>query len=651
MHIRKNNYQQLWGWGLIILMLLGLGLKLLFIEHPLESDDTSYMALSKWLSVENFSHPNSQLYFRIGILLPLHVLIRIFGYSIFTYYLFSVGFSMLLLFSILLLTKELFGLKIAMLTGVMYISSSLIGIQSTNLLPDTPAFFWAVLSVYFFIRYVSDTRTKYSLFLAALSGFIAYLCKEPVLVFFVVIPLYEYYKSKSIKRTLYFATLLILFWIVESAGYWILSGDFLIRIKTFSKGVSNWIVYQPEVSLVDFLLTSPINILKTTNGKILLIFGLIGGVLAFLRNNSKIKALLTGGILIYIIYTYSFYNLNPLIPSLPPKFRYITGFFCVLSIVSAWTLVTLYQYFRKLIPTRYLQLGFGGIIITIFLLQSIENYSNKNTVLFHKNTYFIANRLLKEKFPIPIQDSIYAIPRNDFLMYSNFGKLHLIGLSKIPVSPCYLLYSKNRLVKSLYYAEKKKNDSLINFYQNLLHHVDSITILEYDGIVFSYVRSFNPSFDTLVKFSNLSLDGLIWAEKTAFRISRDIKRQFNIDILNEDGKSWYFYTFRSKFNEAPGYDSTMIPFLKRNQLYRIVIEATTEKKLDQLTIILSECDAKKRICDHHLYLGLVKSGENKWEFDFRSASDAKKIKLYFKVMNSQPDNRIIIKDIILLGIN
>jgi 4-amino-4-deoxy-L-arabinose transferase-like glycosyltransferase len=488
----KNKYQQLSAAGMVVLMIICLTFKLLFIEHPLESDDTKYMSLANELSVNNFSNPNSQLYLRTGILIPLFGIMSVFGYSIFTYYFFSIGFSILLLFSLMLLARELFGLKIALITGLIYSSSSLIGYQSTNLLPDTPAFFWAVLSVYFFVRFVSDSSSKHLLFLAAISGFIAYLCKEPVLVFYVTIPLYEYYKRKSIKRTVYFIALLILFWAAESFIYWILTGDIMFRKNIVSKGISKWMVNQQETSIVDFLFTSPINILNTISGKILFISGALGGVLAFFRKNNKIIILLAGGLVLFSVYTYSFYSLDPLIPSLPPQIRYITGFFCMLAIVSAWTIFTLYRELKKWIPAGYVRVGLGVIMLTVFGLQSVENLANKNTVLFYKDTYFVANRKLKEIFPHSLRDTVYTLPKDAFQMFSNFRELKLERLGKKPGGPCYILYSTDCVKKRLFYAQRANNDSLVNLYQNLLVHKKSKTIFEYDGIVLSHADSWNP---------------------------------------------------------------------------------------------------------------------------------------------------------------
>jgi len=476
--------------GTIILMILGLALKMLFIEHPLESDDTGYMEFAKNLSAKTFCQPESQLYFRTGILIPLHLLMRLSGYSIYTYYIFSVGFSMLLLLSLLLLSRQLFGLKVAMLTGLLVISSSLIAYNSTNLLPDTPAFFWAVLSMFFFVRSLTNSTSKYWILLSALTGFMAYLCKEPVLVFFAAFPLYEYYRHKSIRYSIVVAVMMIFLWLGESAIYWIITGDPLIREKTFAKGVSNWIVNQPRLSVSDFFLTPLLKILHKTNGKILFVLGLTGAVLAVLRKNRKIGALLVGGTLIFIIYTYSFYSLKPLIPNLPPQLRYVTGFFCVLSMVAAWSLIQLFRYLKRIIPVSFLRWIFCAFILVIFSFQVKENFSNLSTLFFHKDTYFVADRLIKGKIPANFHDSIYTYPLKDFDMYPNFSRLPLKQFNELPAGPCYLLYSRNRLKKNIFYARKAKNDSVEAVCRKILNLADSLTIFEYGGIVFSHVPGF-----------------------------------------------------------------------------------------------------------------------------------------------------------------
>lgn len=489
--MNRIRYHKVLTAGFIILMLVDLAFKLVFIEHPLESDDTTYMNLAHTLSIYSLNHPLTQLCYRTGIILPLHLLIRIFGYSIFAYYLFSIGFAILLLYSILLFTTELFGIKIAFLAGIIFIPSYLIGFQSSNLLPDTPALFWATLSLYFSFRHLKYGNKKRNLIPAALTGFMAYLCKEPILVIFAAIPVYELFKWRSLKYSISFAACIVILWVLESTVYLFITGNFLMRVDTFSFGVSNWIPNQPHLSLGKFLSTPIMNILKTNNGIILLCLGISGLILAIVKKNIKIIALFISGILVFILYSYSFYSLRPLIPTLPPALRYITGFFSMMAIISAWTLFIVFQYLKKYIPLHY-KLVSGSLILAIFIILTFEYSSNKNTVLFYNDTYFKANRLIKDKIQWPLQDSVYTFMLKDFRMYSNFRKLNLTNLKTLPSAPCYVLLSEKKLKSRLYYAKKRKNYPMVTFYQQIIDRTDSVKIMKSDGIVFSYVKSFGP---------------------------------------------------------------------------------------------------------------------------------------------------------------
>jgi hypothetical protein len=491
-HVKRKSYHRIQIAGFILLMLLGLAFRLVFIENPLESDDSTYMRLADTLSFYNFNNPTTQLCFRTGVILPLALLIRIFGYSIFAYYLFSVGFSLLLLYAILLFTKELFGIKTTFLTGILFSSSYLIGYQSTNVLPDIPALFWATLSLLFSFRYLKYGNIKKYLLPAVLTAFLAYLCKEPILAIFAALPVYELFKRKSLRYSILFATGILLFWVMESTVYLLITGNFLKRVDTFAFGVVNWIPNQPHLTLGKFLSTPIVNILKTTNGIILFCLGMTGLILAIIKKNIKIIALFTGGFVVFVMYSYSFYSLRPLIPTLPPSLRYIAGFFTMLAIISSWTLISGSRYLKKFTP-RYNKLALGLVVLSIFIIQSVGYSSNKNTVLFNNNTYIKANRLIKDKIQWPLQDSVYAFQRKDFSMYSNFRKLNLVNLKSLPATPCYILISEKKVKTKLHYAKIRKDQANIDLYERILNRTDSIKILESHGIVFSYVKNFGPA--------------------------------------------------------------------------------------------------------------------------------------------------------------
>ena len=645
----KKYYKQTWFFWELIVLILGLAIKIIFIEHPLESDDTSYMEIAKYYSERTVIFAHNQVPFRSGFLIPLYFLMTIFGYSIFTYYLYSISYSMLLLLAIMLVAKRLFGAKIAFLSGLLYISSYISFYQSTNVLPDIPAFTWALLSFYLFINILSGKSNKYLLLLSSLFGFLAYLCKLPVIVFLIVIPVFEYIKYRSVKNTIFYAIIFIFLWSFESIIYLIVTGDFFIRLKMFSHGVDNWIVYQPSLSFREFLLNCPRKIFSLLSGKFLIITGLIGILLSVKKKNNKIITLIIGGLFIYILYTYSFYSIEPLIPSLPPQFRYIIGFFCILNIVSAWVIYTIYRYIKRLIHYKYINYVFYLIILAFFIFQVKEISKNSNSVFFKKDTYFVANRIMNDKIINSINDTVYALPIKDFILYSNFKKLNLKPLVDLPKTPCYLLYSKEQIRKIIFYAKKRKDQQSLEFMNKVLIHPNSRNIINYDGIILTYISSFDVNYDTVFQLSEFLNMNSFWADNDNILLSIMDNKQTEIKILEDSGTPFYFYTFKSVFNEVPKYDSTLIPYLNPFKIYRLEISLSIEKDLDNFLIFLSECNSIKRINTYRIRSD-YKNGEHLLKFDFTASASAKTFKIYFKVKNSNKDNRIIIKDIILFEI-
>ncbi|MGB8319070.1 MAG: glycosyltransferase family 39 protein, partial [Ignavibacteriaceae bacterium] len=215
----KKDYMWLWLFVLLLSFILAIAFNIVFVEHPINGDDTVYMRIAQNLSPNGFANP-TQKNFRIGLLFPLKILIKIFGYSIFTYYLFSIGFSVLLLLAVLLLTKKLFGLRVAFISTILMLPSYIISYQSTNILPDIPAFFGAVFSLYLFLIYLDNINKRYILLASVVFGFITYITKLPVTIFLITLPLLEYIKTKSIHKTIKYAAIFTVFIICEMITYY-----------------------------------------------------------------------------------------------------------------------------------------------------------------------------------------------------------------------------------------------------------------------------------------------------------------------------------------------------------------------------------------------------------------------------------------------
>jgi hypothetical protein len=105
---------------LFFVLAFGFISKGIFLNAPLQSDDTTYFDLASRLSADLFRNAVKQEPFRIGILVPLAGLQKLFGYALTTYYLYSLGFSLLLLAMVYLLGFKTGGLRTALSSSLLF---------------------------------------------------------------------------------------------------------------------------------------------------------------------------------------------------------------------------------------------------------------------------------------------------------------------------------------------------------------------------------------------------------------------------------------------------------------------------------------------------------------------------------------------------
>jgi hypothetical protein len=645
--MKRLNYK-LTAFVFFMILLVSWGvIKWLTLENPLESDDINYMTLARELSRNTFVFPEAQLSFRTGILIPLNLLIHLFGYNIFSYYIFSIGFSTLLLIALLLVTREYFGLKTAFTCGLIFISSSLIAFQSTNLLPDIPAFAWALFSLYFFTKALSNKKFMTYIILSALAGFFTWTSKEPVIIFFLAFPLFEYFKNSSVRRSAYFLTFLLALWVIESAVYYFITGDFFARRHAVGTGIKNWEVNQYEIPVSEFLFGSFKNILSNFSGKFLFVCSFFIGIpLAISRNNSRILIFLFAGLLIFIIYNYTVYSLDPLIPALPPQLRYIVGFFSILSIVSAWSLTLVYNFLRKCFPIHLLKAWGLGLMFLIPAIQLTDSMANPNTVLNRGNPYLAVIERYSDRFPANPADTVYALPCEAFRLYPGFSKLNLV--KKLPAGPHYVLFSKDYARYQYEYAQKANDTLQTRMFQDYTAGLNIKKVIDYHRIVLAQVSSNQSSLDTVFSMQSSGIRDFLWCNEKEFKISADENQCYTISILDSKGTPYYFYSFRGDFGDPPVYDPEIIPLLKPDRFYRLIVKLNVKYSLDDLFFVVMEYDSKAMLKRDELQFEHPQAGDHSLELAFRSASKPCRFKFYIRVKNIHPGNSIYVKNVILL---
>lgn len=654
----KKNYKSLWLFGLILSLLLAIAFEIIFIELPsLAWDDIIYMKLAQNLSTNNFVIAD-QKPFRIGLLIPLSILIKIFGYSIFTYYLFSIGFSVSLFLALLLLTKHLFGLKVAFISIILMVSSSIILYCSTNIFPDIPAFFWAVSSLYLFLIYL-DNDNKYILLVSAFFGFLTYLTKEPVTVFLITIPLIEYTKIKSLHKTIRYMLIFASFIVCEMIAYFLISGDPFIRFKGFMAGVDSWKVYLPKVTVFEYIFASPIQIFHSFSGKILIFGGLLGIIWAIIRRNFIVLSIFMGGLLIYILYTYSVVSFDPLIPSLPPSSRYIVGFLIVLNIITGWGIVTTSRYLTKKLQIKNVYIIFILFTTILSIFEIRERFGNPSLVFFNQDSYFVSDRILKDKMVNNFNDIVYVAGGQEgvFQLLPNFKKLNLKRLSyydEFPKIPFYILYSRRSIQEIWGHANNKlyneiENENALEFLKKFrVVYADQFPIIDYGGIVFSHITSNEIKYDTLFALDRMSNEKIFISENENLTFSLKNNSMVEVEFSKKISKWSYFHTFSNK-DEFPKYNETKIPNLKPFRTYIVDIYLNNKDYFDKLNIKLSEYSSSKYILTHNINIldNFLEKGDHQFNYIFKPSMDTEKFKLTFQVKNLIPDNKLLIKNIVI----
>lgn len=343
---KTDSNKYLW---LLFLLACSFIIRIFFLESPLQADDTTYFKIAEQYSSNLLFSAENQLSFRYGFFLPLHGLQAIFGYSIVTYYIYSISMFLFLMTILYVYCLSICELKLAILAVAIASTSALVLNMSSILLTSVPNFLSASISFLFFF-YACSSRGKkavFYIFLATVAGFYSYTIRMPNTVLLIFIPLYEILSKKTIHRTFFYGIIFFFFIVCEILVFWGITGEPLIRFKMISNGVSSWNVYMPDISTYQYLFEPISNIWQYTSGKILFICGFIGFILASYKKNWSVVALAIAGMTLFLLYSYSIKSIDPLKRALPLDTRYVIGFSIVMSICTAYLFYYLNEYFQN----------------------------------------------------------------------------------------------------------------------------------------------------------------------------------------------------------------------------------------------------------------------------------------------------------------
>jgi hypothetical protein len=271
-----------------------------FLNPPILSDPLEYYNVAV-----RFPHlpvvPNHWS-LRIGLILPIAVLYRIFGHAEITYYFVSVFSSTLLIIGVYLLGKKVFSHTVGFFSAIWTIFIPGILIESGQLLPDILATTCAVLGFVFLIPGDHHRKRKWIMLVAGgLFGW-SYLSKEYFVILYLLVPIVFWIYKLPLKNLIPF-----------SIGFLLVVGlEFSLNLFTYGNPLVRFMTTNPReiwgyIEKDVFRIFTYLPILVSRNGgegtAILFGVALIGLVGFIVKKKRNFMFLVFWVVLVYCFYT------------------------------------------------------------------------------------------------------------------------------------------------------------------------------------------------------------------------------------------------------------------------------------------------------------------------------------------------------------
>lgn len=221
---------------LICLLLFSLAIRLATLEFINPSDNAYYWYSAKilfygqdyikWMGTFSLSHQTT----RFGLIIPVFLLQKVFGTSLYVIYILPVIVSVVstgIIFRIGVIIKNV---TVGFIAGILFTIFPPMIRNGSQLFPDILCSLYILLAFLMLLYYYESERKKIMyLIISAVLSFLAYLAKEPAI--FLVFGVYGalYILGKNKKDLAVFAIVFSLLFFFESVFYYINFGDFMGR--------------------------------------------------------------------------------------------------------------------------------------------------------------------------------------------------------------------------------------------------------------------------------------------------------------------------------------------------------------------------------------------------------------------------------------
>ena len=381
------------------LLVLSVIVQVYFLNPPILSDPLEYYNVSV-----RFPHlpvwPNHWS-LRIGLILPVAILFRIFGHAEITYYFVPIFSSALLIISVYLLGKKMFSRTTGLISAMwmMFIPGMLI--ESGQLLPDGLATACSVLGFVFLISGDHHRNKKWMMLIAgALFGW-SYLSKEYFVILYLLVPIVFWIYRIPLKLLFPF-----------SIGFLIVIGlDFSINLINYGNPLVRFMTTNPreiwgyiEKNVFQIFTYLPMLVNRMGGEGTAILFGVaaIGLVSFIVKKQKKYMLLVYWVALVYCFYTAM--GLLPVILSWDDRvilrlhlYRYWIPIFPPLIITGVYTTQQgILLLFRKIKVNPKQVKKFTNIVLLSMLLftsiRGVNGIKNSGKLMRNGNDHYLELR-------------------------------------------------------------------------------------------------------------------------------------------------------------------------------------------------------------------------------------------------------------------
>lgn len=362
----SREKKQCW-FHLFVLFFVTLSAQIFFLQPPILSDQLNY-----FFHASNFplmaQFPDHQV-LRLGLIIPLHFLIEIFGYSEFSYYLIPILSEILLVIFTYLLGRRILHSNLAFWGAFIIPFFPYIIRYSGYLLPDSPSaalFMLPILILFFWKDKYQTTSTLFNVLLFIALGLLlgwSYLTREFILIFFPLIFLFFLLFKIPKKYLLFIGGGFFIILLLEASFNSMIYHNALIRLLASQPRVT---VGNIQKDVVRILTTFPDSLLKYSGfGFFLLIpFSLISTIEALIQK--KMDRLFLA------LWLFGVYVCLTIIGLLPVLFHWEDRVLLRLNLFRYWLII---------VPPLAL-LGIDGlVIISHKITQFLHTKKSKITML------------------------------------------------------------------------------------------------------------------------------------------------------------------------------------------------------------------------------------------------------------------------------